>query len=435
MENKSIIVIGAGLAGLTAAQGLSSAGFHVTILEARDRVGGRLHTIHAEKGRPLELGAEFIHGQTNQTWDLVRQAKQKTQKVPDRHWRSLKGRLTEAPHFWDQLERVMDKIDSAGPDIDFSSFLQQTKPSCSAKWLAKEYVEGFHAAHSDLIGTRALALSNAAAERDQATSQFRLARGYNTLPNELMEMLKKQGASIYYNAVVRKVRWETGRVQVDTGERANGKEFSAECALVTLPLGVLQRGDVRFEPHLLEKEKAISSLRMGGVVKIVFEVHSSFWPVHNFGFIHSDEEKFPTWWADERGPTLTGWVGGARAEALQRMTSSEIQDEACRAVSRIFKIQENKLQDSIVAAHFHNWGNDPFSRGAYSYTPVGMTSMPGRLAAPIADTLFFAGEATDSQGEQGTTQGAIASGQRAVREIAAKFKRFGKRDMDCAGKA
>ena len=86
-------------------------------------------------------------------------------------------------------------------------------------------------------------------------------------------------------------------------------------------------------------------------------------------------------------------------------------------MSGIFKIEREKIQDLMVADYMHDWLNDPFARGAYSFTPAGMIEMPKRLAAPVADTLFFAGEATDFEGEQGTVHGAITSGKRAAKEI------------------
>jgi monoamine oxidase len=417
MEDKSVIVIGAGMAGLAAARCLSAAGCEVTILEARDRIGGRVFTVEGEGRGPVELGAEFIHGSKNRSWELIREAKLKTQEVPDRHWLSLKGRLREDARFREELDRAMGELDAFEPDEDFKAFLRKSKLPVRAKWLAREYVEGFHAAQMDQIGTKALTQANAAAERDEGTRQFRLTKGYGALATEMLETARTRNASIHYSTVVQKVRWEPGRVRVKTRVGRSEQEFTAANVVVTLPLGVLQKGDVVFEPRLIEKEKPIRSLRMGGVMKLTLKFRSCFWRVGNFGFIHSDNEHFPTWWAYKGRPILTAWAGGPRAEALSGMAATKIQAEALRALERIFKVTNNRVRELFVGSHFHNWSADPFARGAYSYTPAGMTAMPGRLAAPIAETLFFAGEATDTQGEQGTVHGAIGSGERAAGQI------------------
>src|SRR4029077_10821552 len=128
---------------------------------------------------------------------------------------------------------------------------------------------------------------------------------------------------------------------------------------------------------------------------------SRFWPVENFGFIHADAAWLPTWWSDERGPLLTGWAAGPRAERLGRRHLEEILEEAIRTLSSLLKVESEQIKDLLVAIYTHDWNNDPFTRGAYSYTPVRMEEMAGHLAEPVCDTLFFAGEATDTGGEQG----------------------------------
>src|SRR5438046_1337663 len=124
MEENSALIIGAGVAGLSAAEELSRAGKRVTILEARDRPGGRIYTIESEtKDLPVELGAEFIHGRKNETWDFIRRARLKTKEVPDRHWQPAAGSLKENTHLWDDLESVFGKLDPDQSEESFLSFL------------------------------------------------------------------------------------------------------------------------------------------------------------------------------------------------------------------------------------------------------------------------------------------------------------------------
>src|SRR5438045_3282414 len=182
MERADVIIIGAGMAGLTAAEQISAKGVSVIVLEARPRVGGRIHTIHRDAaGRPvIELGAEFIHGAKNQVWALLEKTALRTDEVPDRHWRIENGRLEERNQFWEELERIFSKIDERGKDMDFETFLQKhTRPSSEERNLARLYVEGFHAAHANRISVQAIAKSEAAAEGAEGTRQFRIAEGYS----------------------------------------------------------------------------------------------------------------------------------------------------------------------------------------------------------------------------------------------------------------
>jgi monoamine oxidase len=203
--------------------------------------------------------------------------------------------------------------------------------------------------------------------------------------------------------------------------------LAARQVLITVPLGVLQQPNpparrrrsqdgIHFEPDVPQRD-AIQGLAMGPVVKVVLEFKTAFWPVQNFGFVHAIGQRFPTWWSDERGAVLTAWAGGPRARALAGLELEELQAEALEAAARMFTADPARVGDLFVAAYHHNWTEDPFSRGAYSYTPAGMTHMAARFALPAKNTLFFAGEATDSSGEEGTVHGAIESGRRAARQM------------------
>lgn len=423
MEECETLIIGAGAAGLAAARAISEAGLPVAILEARDRIGGRIHTIRTEEGNlPIELGAEFVHGERNATWEVIRAAGLETHEVPDGHLQTGDGELREDQHFWNELDKVMSRIDPQRPDLDFESFLTQAEGvSPRVKQLAREYVEGFHAAPANRISIQALAKAEQAAERDSATRQFRIASGYAAMLDWFEKQLVTYDVRVSHRTVVRKVRWRRHRVEVTAQTPDGPRTFQTARALFTLPLGVLKHqngpGTVAFEPRLKEKERAIAGLEMGAVVKVTFQFRSRFWPIENFGFLQAADECLPTWWTDQRGPVLTGWAGGTRAERLLKAGPEKILTDALTTLGRAFRIQLPVLRKILAQSCMHNWSQDAFSGGAYSYTPVGMVEMPGVLAAPVEDTLFFAGEATDIEGEQGTVHAALASGCRAAREI------------------
>src|SRR5579859_7303178 len=166
METTSVVVIGAGAAGLAAAHSLSRSGVTVRLLEARNRLGGRIFTVSSQLGAlPIELGAEFVHGERNSTWELIRAARLRTQTVPDRHWYGMQDEVSEDAKFWEELEQVTGGFSTRNSDQDFKSFLQAIKGlSSTARRLALDYVEGFHAAAARKIGIHALERAECAAE-------------------------------------------------------------------------------------------------------------------------------------------------------------------------------------------------------------------------------------------------------------------------------
>ena len=383
-----------------------------------------MHTIDGHwPGLPVELGAEFVHGAKNELWTLIRAADLETDEVPDRHLVFSEGVLRENTQFYGEIEEVFSKAKSEKEDLSFCALLiKHESLTANAKTLALEYVEGFHAADPNRVSVQSLVRAEKASDKDQGTRQFRLRAGYGRLLEWLGKFLEQRGVRIQLGTVVESVEWEKGRVQVTARSPEGPQKFEARQALITLPIGVLQeRGPsgVRFVPELKSKQAATEGLTMGHVLKVTLEFRSAFWPVPNFGFIHAIGARFPTWWSDQRGPCLTAWAGGPRASQMESAAPEEIQDEALTALSRIFKIGLPEMREQFVAMHHHDWTRDPFVRGAYSYTPVGMNKMAQELAEPMDHTLFFAGEATDSQGEQGTVHAAMASGHRAAKQMLA----------------
>ncbi len=421
MARRRVLVFGGGAAGLTAAELLSNHAA-VTLLEARDRLGGRMYTVRSETGDlPIELGAEFLHGEKIDTWEYIRQAGLKTHEVPDRHLRQNGAQLQENPGFWDELEKVFSKAGEEQADEDFLTFLaKQAGLNDEVRKLAVQFVEGFHAAPANRMSIKALARAEQASQRDNGERQFRITDGYSALTDWFSQRLKTQGADVQLNCTVKTVRWRPGQVDVLTQTPEGQRLFEADAAIVTLPLGVLQEigpEAVIFAPPLRDKQPAIKGLAMGNVFKVALQFRSAWWPLGNFGFIHAADGVVPTWWSDERGPLLTGWAGGPRAERLEHEPSDQVVAKALQMLQSVFKVESGAVNTPLLKMYTHSWRKDPFARGAYSYTPKGMSEMPELLARPLAETLFFAGEATDSQGEQGTVHGAIASGKRAAREF------------------
>lgn len=437
METDSdILIIGAGAAGLAAARELSRAGFKVIVLEARDRIGGRINT-HFDSW-PIELGSEFVHGKPPETLQIAERAHLKLQELPNRHWHMHNGVLTKSSEFWSKVEKLMGEMSRyTGPDQNFAEYLDHYKrktPIEDIETIATLYVEGFHAAHADRISVYGLNHTNKAAEEIEDDKQFRVENGYGPIAQSLHDDAVAAGATFKLSTPVVEVNWKRNQVEVVT---SGSDKFKARRLIVTLPLTLLQSsGDpaarVRFTPALNETRDAANRLAMGHVVKIVMRFRDSFWEtlklpgeddgtvdLKDLTFIHAPAESLPTWWTQfpVPAPLLVGWAGGTRADRLSLESDDALLDHALGSLSHIFRTSKSFLEQRLAEFYTHNWHRDPFSAGAYSYIPVGGVDATPQLARSVDDTLFFAGEATNTDGHHGTVHGALATGLRAAREI------------------
>ena len=433
-NDADILIVGAGAAGLAAARELSFSKLNVIVLEARDRIGGRINTLFdTESQAPIELGAEFVHGKPPEIFKIADRTRLDLVEVPNVHWYFHNAVLSESNEFWSNIEDAMNELDEhKGPDQPFTQFLEEyirRHKLSDVRSMATLYVEGFHAAHADQISVKGLIKTNRAAAAIEDEQQFRPTSGYVELAQKLHDEAVAEGASFRFRTVVREIAWSAGAVTVTT---TAGEQFKARQVLVTLPLGVLQRGDVTFTPRLTAKEEAARNLAVGQVVKVLLRFREPFWEeltlptddgkrgeLKDLAFLHAPDELPSTWWTQlpVRSPLLVGWAGGTRAEKLLSLSSDALRDQSLEALSHIFATPRRLLEDSLVDFYTHNWSTDPFSLGAYSYIPVGGLRAQAELSEPVENTIYFAGEAINTFGHHGTVHGAIQSGLSAAQMI------------------
>ncbi len=427
-----VAVVGAGAAGLAAARELRRAGLRVAVFEARDRIGGRIFT-HRDLRVPLpvELGAEFVHGDAPETERILREAGSFAYDVQGERWSARGGRLQPLHNFWKRIERVLGLIDpDRKTDEPFADFLAR-QPGGRAlardRTLARQFVQGFHAADLRQVSTKSLAGSSEGAERIGRT-----AAGYDYVPEILARDL---GDAVRLRTPVIEVEWERGKAELTLRVEPDGTErVTAQAVILTLPLGVLQAppgepGAVRLRPDPPQVRRSLEGLAMGSVVRLSVWFEELPWEgkrdVSRLGFLHTGDPAFPVWWSayPARVPLATAWTGGPPAAELSRLARPEIEAKALRGLAGQLGLTRRRVESRVLDLWMHDWQNDPFSRGAYSYAKAGGSDAARRLSRPVEGTLFFAGEATDAEGRNGTVEGALATGVRAARQVARALAR------------
>lgn len=381
-------MIGAGAAGLAAARTLARRGVDALVLEARSRVGGRAYTLRTPDGVfPIELGAEFVHGRSPAMAALLHESGAQTAEIAG------------SSGVWETVEAILDRVDVKAPDRSVDDFLKSvTLPGTD---LARMLIEGFDAAITEDASIVAIAQEW---RSDASDTQSRPADGYGRITQHLAAHVSDK---ILFDARVERVTWSPGRVAVRAMRYGEPLEIGAKCAIITVPAGVL-RDQIAFDPELPpQKRDALDAIAMGPVVKVVLHFRSVFWDA---GFYQAPADcGFPTVWSrlPQRAPILVAWAGGDAALRVHE----EFSDPIATAVHTCERVFPNvRIHTQLLGAYAHDWQADPFAGGAYSYLRVGGAGARERLAAPVENTLYFAGEAA-SNTYAGTVSGALETGE------------------------
>lgn len=412
MTELDAVVVGAGAAGLAASKVLARAHASFALLEARPRPGGRILTVRPAD-IPVELGAEFVHGRPFSTFRELNRAGLTAARVPP-------GRGGANAASWDDLKRVLRRLDPEGPDVPFSSALERLDEPAELKAAAARFVQGFDAADLGTVSARDVARS--ADELDGASRSYRIAEGYDALVTSLKSALPS--GVFKAGSVVSDIEWGGERVVVRT---RGGREYAARAAVVTLPVGVLraapgEEGAVRFSPPLPEaKRQALSSLRMGSAARVGLLFKAAHWPAiaRRFSEPFLDAEgRFSVYWtaAPFDRPLVTAWAGGRPARELAALTHLQVAAAAVGGLAKALGMPVLEAGEGVREALFHDWTTDPFSRGAYSYLAAGGEGARAELARPCG-RLHFAGEACHTGGESGTVAGALETGKAAAQAL------------------
>ncbi|GGH81243.1 monoamine oxidase [Filimonas zeae] len=427
-----VLVIGAGASGLMAAWQLAKAGKKVKVLEAADRLGGRIHTISATDGTGvIELGAEFIHGNMPVTQQLLQEAGLTFYNVHGSMWREDEGQLKQEDQFIPGWNELAEKMRALEDDMPLADFLHQYFAGDAYEELrtgVMNYAAGYDTANPATAST--LALRNEWLQEDEAP-QYRINKGYGSLINYLFQQLTAAGVEVLMQCCVKEIHWQPQRVTVTA---QTGDSYIARQAVITLPLGVLQadataQGAVTFMPSVLDKERAFQQIGMGAVIKLLLEFAEPFWLNHeqmngkdltDMQFLFS-QRSVGTWWTQvpNHRSLLTGWLGGFHAEEFRNATAEELKEAAIASLSDIFRLPEGELNRLLIAFYAVNWTTEPFTLGSYSYATIYTRQAWSVLRQPTAETLFWAGEALYDGPFTGTVEAALVSGMQVAEQLLA----------------
>ena len=425
-ETFDTVIVGAGAAGLVAAAELGRRQDAVCVLEARDRLGGRIFTRREPRvAVPIELGAEFIHGRSPATLGWLAKSSTAIIDVMGQRWTVRDGKPQRGDDLFAEMKRGLRSIRRPRQDLPFSEFLDRVasrKLSPRARQLARMLVEGFDAADATRVSTLAT-LDEWSGGSGADAPTFRPLGGYAALIDGLVAGLDASRVRIRLETIVHAIHWRRGHVTIEATSHGQSCSVQARRAIITLPLGVLQLGAVRFTPDP-RKDKALGGLAPGPVIKVELNFRSAFWEdleggrYGNGSFFRIPGAPFPTFWSmlPVRSSLLSAWAAGPNALRLAGRSEAQIARAAVDSLQSGFG-RKVRVRRMLEGAYLHDWQADPFSRGAYSYVVAGGMSARKALAAPVQGTLFFAGEAADTDGESGTVAGALQSGMRAARHV------------------
>jgi monoamine oxidase len=420
-----ILIIGAGAAGLIAARRLAAEGLSVILLEAAAIPGGRIHSFPIPGFTGLvEAGAEFVHGDLPITLQLAREAG--VSLIPTHHAQITQDRgkadagfqeKADAGSHWGDLMEEMAKLTEDQPIAQFLATHFPGEKYARLRRSVQGFAEGYDLADLTTASTKAL-YTEWSGEED--SGEYRVEGGYGRLIDYLVHECRRLGVHVHFGSAVSEIRWRAGSIEVTT---AGAERFKADLLVVTASLGILSH--LEFIPSIPDVMKAAAGIGYGSVIKILLEFRVPFWREGRPGaqtlFIVS-EQPVPVWWtqADDRSTLLTGWLTGENMRRFQAVDPQDQLEQCLLSLAAIFSRDMVLLRSELAAFRIFDWHDQPFVHGGYSFDMVTTPACRQLLRTPVAETIYFAGEAIYEGSVPGTVEAAFHSGLEVAEKIIAR---------------
>lgn len=399
-----VVVVGAGAAGLAAAETLRKAEIQFVLIEARDRIGGRAYTDRALGiDCPFDAGAEYIHWAERNPWAPIA--------------RATGARIAREEGWARTLTidgRPATEAEQASRRSGFSGLDALLAPKGADVSLAEAARAGGRTAELAAAGLSRLSLGEDP-ERVSAVDYDRLWSGTDLWVDGYGDLVARSFSDmpVRLNCAARSIDWSGPGVRVGTAHST----IAAAAAIVTVPVGVLKAGAIRFMPGLpAATETALGGLGMGAYTKIGLRLDPARVDAAALGDAVSVATGGPTIYfemAPFGRPLAVANLGGDLARDLCRQGEA---DAVAYATERLAAILGDKARGAVVAGRLAGWWTDPFSRGSYSVAGPGHADARAALRGPVGDRVFFAGEALGDGGAM-TVGGATLDGARAARAV------------------
>lgn len=411
-----VIVIGAGAAGMYAAYLLHQQGIDVQVLEASNRYGGRIKSLHGFSDFDIELGAEEIHGERSLWYDMVRNsgAQLITEELNELYYFNgtvkTYAQATENTFF----NKILDVIDSfksyAGNDISAEAYGNISGVNAAVQHLYNGMVGNEMGSSNAEVGMYGLREIEEKWTSGKIDSRIKDRSLLSVLEQMFADVLDK----ITLNAPVTSIDYTGSKIAITS---SNGQSYEADKVIVTVPLTILKTNEIVFTPEFsTERVNALERIGMDRGMKIILKFNERFWP-SSTSYIYS-EGNIPIYWATGAGGRsandnlLTAFVCGAKADFLVSQGEG--------MVPIILSELDALFGDATLnylTHHIQDWGEEDFIHGAYSYSKPGTGNAREKIAKSLDSKVYFAGEATHTDGHFATVHGAMETALRAVNEI------------------